>query len=306
MENKEFDYIIIGGGVAGLSSGMYASRGGLKTVILENFTVGGQLMQIADLENYPGIFPSQNGLDFIENLKNQAISFGTEIESAKVLSVDKIGKKFIVKTKDCIYSAFCVCIATGATHRKLDVQGENELIGKGVSYCATCDGPFFRNKKIFVVGGGDSACSEAIFLTKFSNDVSIIHRRDSFRAQKSVVDKMLNLGVKPIYNSIIKKINGTQKVESITVQNILTNEQNELSADALFVFVGILPQTDLVEMIQKDENGYIITKENMETSIPGFFAVGDIRQKSFRQVVTAAADGAIAANSAREYLEKIN
>lgn len=303
METKSFDYIIIGAGPAGLASAQYAARSGLKTVVLEGMSAGGQVMQITELENYPGVFPAVNGVDFIETMRKQAESFGASIEQVNVSSIDKKADNFIIQTKDAVYSAPALCIATGAVHRNLEVPGEKELTGRGVSYCAVCDGPFFPNKKIIVVGGGDSACSEAIYLSSISKDVSIIHRRDSFRAQKAVVDKMLAAGVKPVYDSVVKSINGSVKVESVTLENVKTGETSELSCDAVFIFTGMIPQTNLVEMLPKDEGGYIITNDKMETSIPGLFAAGDVRSKSFRQVVTAVSDGAIAANSAKAMLE---
>lgn len=303
MENKVFDYIIIGAGPAGLASAQYAARGGLKTVVLEGMSMGGQVMQITDLENYPGMYPAVNGVDFIETMQKQAEAFGAKIEQVQVSSIDKKGKDFIIKTKDAVYTAPALCIATGAIHRNLEVPGEKELTGRGVSYCAVCDGPFFKNKKIVVVGGGDSACSEAIYLSTISNDVTIIHRRDSFRAQQAVIDKMLAAGVKPVYDTVVKSINGTVKVESITVENVKTGTQSNIDCNAVFVFTGMIPQTDLVDMLPKDEGGYIITNEKMETAIPGLFAAGDVRSKSFRQIVTAVSDGAIAAHSAKEMIK---
>lgn len=304
MENVDFDYIVIGAGPAGLASAQYAARGGLKTVVLDMAGAGGQVMQIMDLENYPGVFPAVNGNDFMENMKKQAESFGATIEIAAVTSVDKKGQTFVVQTKSKTYSAPYLCIATGAVHRNLNVPGEKELTGRGVSYCAVCDGPFFRNKKIVVVGGGDSACSEAVYLSTLSKDVTIIHRRDVFRAQQSVVDEMLSAGVNPVYDTIVKSINGSSKVESVLVENVKTGEQTEISADAVFVFTGMIPQTDLVEMLPKDESGYIKTNEEMETLIPGLYAVGDVRSKSFRQIVTAVSDGAIAAHSVCEKIKR--
>ena len=262
-------------------------------------------MQIMDLENYPGIFPQVNGIEFINNMKNQAEAFGAKFFSVNVSSIDKQGDFFIVKTKDKVFKSYALLIATGAIHRNLEVKGEKEFSGRGVSYCAVCDGPFFKNKNIYVVGGGDSACSEAIYLSSLSPNVSIIHRRDSFRAQKAVVDKMLSCGVKPIYDSVVKEIKGSVKVESIVLQNVKTNEETELSADAIFIFTGMIPQTALVEMLPKDEGGYIVTNEQMQTVIPGLYAAGDVRSKSFRQVVTATSDGAIAAHSAKEFVDSV-
>ncbi len=299
-ENEKFDYVIIGAGPAGLASAQYAARGGLSTLVIDVAGAGGQVLQIADLENYPGVFPAIDGASFTMNMQKQAEAFGAKVIQAQVISIDKMGENFLVKTKKEAFESKCLCIATGAIHRNLEVPGEKELTGRGVSYCATCDGPFFRNKKIVVVGGGDSACSEAIYLSTLSSDVSIIHRRDKFRAQQAVIDKMLAAGVKPVYDSVVKSINGSAKVESVTIENVKTGEQSELQTDAVFIFTGMLPQTSLVEMLPKDEGGYIITDENMETSIPCLFAAGDIRSKPFRQVVTAVSDGAIAAHIASE------
>lgn len=300
LETEKFDYVIIGAGCAGLASAQYAARGGLSVLVLDLAGAGGQVLQISDLENYPGVFPAVDGATYMMTMQKQAESFGAKIVQAQVLSIDKTGGSFLVKTKKASYEATCLCIATGAIHRNLEVPGEKELSGRGVSYCATCDGPFFRNKKIVVVGGGDSACSEAIYLSTISGDVSIIHRRDKFRAQQAVIDKMLEAGVKPVYDSVVKSINGEGRVQSVTIENVKTGEQSELSTDAVFIFTGMLPQTDLVEMLPKDPSGYILTDENMETSVPGLFAAGDVRSKPFRQVVTAVSDGAIAAHVASE------
>lgn len=300
LETEKFDYVIIGAGCAGLASAQYAARGGLSVLVLDLAGAGGQVLQIADLENYPGVFPAVDGATYMMTMQKQAESFGAKIVQAQVLSIDKTGGSFLVKTKKASYEATCLCIATGAIHRNLEVPGEKELSGRGVSYCATCDGPFFRNKKIVVVGGGDSACSEAIYLSTISGDVSIIHRRDKFRAQQAVIDKMLEAGVKPVYDSVVKSINGQGRVQSVTIENVKKGEQSVLSTDAVFIFTGMLPQTDLVEMLPKDPSGYILTDENMETSVPGLFAAGDVRSKPFRQVVTAVSDGAIAAHVASE------
>ena len=303
MEELLYDYIIIGGGVAGLASAQYAARGGLKTVVIQGSSFGGQVMQISDLENYPGVYPNVNGADFIQKMQEQTLAFGAKMEYGPVTSIDKLDRDFIVKTKSKTFKAPAVLIATGAVHRNLGVPGEKELTGRGVSYCAVCDGPFFKNKRIVVIGGGDSACSEAIYLSGLSDDVKIIHRRDSFRAQQAVIDKMLKNGVQPVYDSVVKSINGTNKVESVTVENVKTGKTEELGCDAVFIFVGMLPQNELVDMLKKDEQGYIVTNEDMETSVPGLFAAGDVRSKSFRQIVTAVSDGAIAANTAKKYRE---
>ena len=300
VEIEKYDYVIIGAGCAGLASAQYAARGGLSVLVLDVAGAGGQVLQISELENYPGVFPAVDGATYMMTMQKQAEAFGAKVIQAQVLSIDKTGGSFLVKTKKASYEAECLCIATGAIHRNLEVPGEKEFSGRGVSYCATCDGPFFRNKKIVVVGGGDSACSEAIYLSTLSSDVSIIHRRDKFRAQQAVIDKMLAAGVKPVYDSVVKEIKGGAKVESVIVENVKTGEQTQLATDAVFIFTGMLPQTDLVDMLPKDPSGYILTDENMETSVPGLFAAGDVRSKPFRQVVTAVSDGAIAAHVASE------
>lgn len=301
---KSYDYIIIGGGAAGLASAQYAARGGLSVAVIDELGAGGQVLQITELENYPGIFPAETGADLIERMKAQAIAFGAEIIFKNVTAIDKVGENFCVKTSGEVYQSKALCIATGAVHRNLEIPGEKEFTGRGVSYCATCDGPFFKNKKIVVIGGGDSACSEAVYLSTVSDDVTIIHRRNSFRAQKAVVDKMFERGVKAIMNTVPKQILGNAKVTGIELEDVKTGETFIQEADGIFIFTGMLPQTSLVEMIEKDEGGYIMTDEKMMTKIPGLFAAGDVRAKPFRQIVTAVSDGAIAAHSAAEFLGK--
>lgn len=296
MDAEKYDYIIIGAGVAGLASAQYAARGGLNTLVLDVAGSGGQVMQITELDNYPGVFPTLDGPTFIQTMEEQTKAFGAKIEMVQVTAIDKKDNNFIVTSRKKLYQAPYLCLATGAIHKTLGVSGEAEFTGRGVSYCATCDGPFFRNKKIVVVGGGDTACAEATYLSTLTSDLHIIHRRDKFRAQKALVDKMLSKNVQPIYDTVVKSINGSAKVESVTLENVKTKEETTLPADAVFIFTGIQPQTDLVDMLAKDECGYIKTDENMETSMPGLFAAGDVRSKPFRQVVTAVNDGAIAAH----------
>ena len=296
MDAEKYDYIIIGAGVAGLASAQYAARGGLNTLVLDVAGSGGQVMQITELDNYPGVFPTLDGPTFIQTMEEQTKAFGAKIEMVQVTAIDKKDNNFIVTSRKKLYQAPYLCLATGAIHKTLGVSGEAEFTGRGVSYCATCDGPFFRNKKIVVVGGGDTACAEATYLSTLTSDLHIIHRRDKFRAQKALVDKMLSKNVQPIYDTVVKSINGSAKVESVTLENVKTKEETTLPADAVFIFTGIQPQADLVDMLAKDEGGYIKTDENMETSMTGLFAAGDVRSKPFRQVVTAVNDGAIAAH----------
>ena len=303
LNEKNYDYIVIGSGVAGLASAQYAARGGLKTLVVDISIPGGQALTIPVLENYPGLFPAVSGIQFCQNMAEQAKSFGAEIIQSEVLSIDKIDATFKIETPKEKFSAYSILIAPGAEHKKLGVPGEAELEGRGVSYCATCDGPFFRNKKIFVIGGGDSACDEAMYLSTLTDDVTLVHRRDKLRAQKAVADRLLaNPKVKVMFNSKVKQIKGDGRVQSVELENVLTSEITECQCDAVFIFAGMNPVTKLVDMLPKDEGGYIKTQEDMSTMIPGLYVAGDIRSKSFRQVVTAVSDGAIAAHSAGEYI----
>ncbi len=269
--------------------------------------MSGQILVFSDLENYPGAYPSVDGYDFAEKMKKQAESFGASFSAEKVTALDKIDKKFTIQTEKNTYTSHAVIIATGAKHRTLDIPGETEFAGKGVSYCATCDGPFFRGKKIIVVGGGDAACDEASYLANLSPHVTIIHRKDRFRAQKAVARRVLhNPHIKVLFNTVVLEINGDSKVTSVTTQNVLTKKAEALEADAVFIFVGLLPHTDLVQTVKKDETGYIVTNEQMETSVKGLFCAGDVRAKPFRQVITAVSDGAVAARCAATYIEELN
>lgn len=305
METNSFDMIILGAGPAGLSAAQYAARAALKVLVIEN-GASSQAFNINKLENYPGVFPPVSGPDFIDAMKEQATSFGASFRMLTINSIDKIGDSFTLKSDSETFKASTVLIATGAEHRKLGIPGETELAGRGVSYCATCDGPFFRNKRIIVIGGGDAACDEAGYLSTLSKDVTIIHRKGSFRAQKAVAERILaNDGIKKVFNTVVKEIKGSAKVESVVVENTQTGEVSEIGADGVFIFVGMIPRSDLVDMLPKDPAGYIITNEKMETPVKGLYCAGDIRAKSFRQVVTATADGAIAADSAGQYIREL-
>ncbi|MCR4713464.1 MAG: thioredoxin-disulfide reductase [Treponemataceae bacterium] len=305
METNFFDMIILGSGPAGLSAAQYAARAALKVLVIEN-GASSQAFNINKLENYPGLYPAVSGPDFMDAMKSQAVSFGANFRIASINSIDKIGETFTLKTDSETFKSNTVLIATGAEHRKLGIPGETELEGRGVSYCATCDGPFFRNKRIIVIGGGDAACDEATYLSTLSKDVTIIHRKSSFRAQKAVADRILtNDSIKKVFNTVVKEIKGSEKVEAVVVENMMTGETSEIGADGVFIFVGMIPRSDLVDMLPKDDGGYIITNEKMETPVKGLYCAGDIRSKSFRQVVTATADGAIAADSAGKYIREL-
>ena len=306
MQKDFYDFVVVGAGAAGLTAAQYGARSGLDTLLIDSSDAGGQALNIFTLENFPGFFPAVKGRTFIDNMQAQAQSFGAEIALARVKSIDKIKNQFIIKTDKGSISCYTVLIATGAEHRKLGAKGEKEFNGRGVSYCATCDGPFFRGGKIFVVGGGDSALEEAFYLSSLTDQVILVHRRDQFRAQKAIQQKIKkNKNITVIFNTEIAEIKGGQKVESVVLKDTVSGEKVEQTADAVFIFVGMNPRTDLVSMLRKDEGGYLITNYRMETSVPGMYAAGDVRAKPFRQLITAASDGAIAAHQAHEYLTMI-
>ena len=300
-----YDVIIIGGGPAGMSAAIYAARARLKTLIIEKAGCGGQIAITDHLENYPGFETGINGFELAVKMQTQATTFGSEITYGEVLSIDISNKLKKVILQDKEYETKTIIIASGANFKKLNVSGEQEFIGKGVSYCATCDGPFFRNKEIAVVGGGDSALQEALYLTKFATKVNLIHRRNEFRAAKILQEKVLaNEKINIILDSVVEEINGTQMLESLKVKNVKDGNIKNLAVSGVFLFVGWQPNTKFLESSNiKLENGYIITNENMETNLDGVFACGDVRKKQLRQVVTAAGDGAISAISAQHYIE---
>ena len=305
MEENEFDFICLGAGPAGLSAAQYASRANIKTLVIDQSMPGGQVINISSLENYPGVFPAVNGFAFVEGMKKQAVEFGAKIIQAIVSSLDKKDGLFSVTTNKGVYLSKTLLLATGAEHRTLGVKGEKEFLGRGVSYCATCDGPFFRNKNIFVVGGGDSACDEATYLASLTDRVTIVHRKSQFRAQKAVAQRVLsNPRISVMFNSVVEEIKGEGKVSSVVIKNTEDGSTKELPCDAVFIFVGMIPRTELFATLKTDEGGYIITDEDMKTSVPGLYAAGDVRSKSFRQIVTACADGAIASHSAEKFIRE--
>ncbi|HSV55699.1 MAG TPA: FAD-dependent oxidoreductase [Magnetospirillaceae bacterium] len=300
------ELIIIGAGGAGLGAAQYAARANLRTLLFEELAPGGQALVIDRLENYPGIAEPVTGFEFADIMRRQAEGFGAEIQSSGVSSLRKDADRFILETSEGTVSSWAVILATGARHRHLDVPGEAELAGKGVSYCATCDGPFFRDRRILVVGGGDAACDEAMFLSKLTDRVVMVHRKDRFRAQKALARRVLdNPRIDARLLHAVKAIHGGQKVEAVTLMRTDTGLEYREETDAVFIFVGSLPQSSLATGAVKDESGYILTNERMETSIPGLYAVGDVRLTPFRQLITAVADGAVAAHSAGRYIDEI-
>lgn len=301
-----YDTIIIGGGPAGLSAGLYGARSKMDTLIIEKAKYGGQVTTTAEIDNYPGAIEEATGSTLSERMRKQAEEFGTKFATDDIVEVQLDGEVKVVKGKKDTYEAKSIIIATGANPRLGGFKNEVELRAKGVSYCATCDADFFTDLDVAVIGGGDSAITEAIYLTKFAEHVTVIHRRDALRAAKSLQEKAFaNPKINFIWNSTIEEALGDEILEGLVIKNKLTGETSQLKVDGCFVFVGYDPITELFKgKIELDESGYIITDEDMRTNIPGVFAAGDVRRKSLRQVITAAADGAIAATIAEHYLEE--
>lgn len=303
-QDKIYDVVVIGAGPGGMTAALYASRSDLDTLILEKGVPGGQLMNTAEIENYSG-FQSIEGPDLATNMYEGATAFGAEYSLGDVQEIiDGPDFKKIV-TSDKIYQTRTIIIATGAEHRKLGIPGEDKLRGRGVSYCAVCDGAFFRNRPLVVVGGGDSAVEEGAYLTQFASDVTIIHRRDELRAQKILQDRAFeNDKVNFIWDTVVEEIQGDNKVESLRLRNVKTDEVTDLSTEGTFIYVGLIPNTEGLEHLGiTDEEGWILTDEYMQTAIPGIYAIGDVRQTVLRQVATAVGDGSIAGDQVYKYIE---
>ena len=307
--SKIYDVVIIGAGPAGLSAGLYAGRSRLSTLIIEKAREGGQIVNTSEIANYPGSLEDESGPSLIERMKVQAVHFGAEIVYDTVQEVELEGSTKTINGLKDTYQAKTVILANGAHPAPIGCPGEKEFTGRGVSYCATCDGAFFEGLEVFVVGGGDAAVEEAIYLTKFARKVTVIHRRDALRAAKSIQEKAFaNPKISFLWDSVVKELKGDEILDTIIVENVKTGERTEIKADpedgmfGVFVFIGFKPETEIYEGKVQMENHYIVTDENMNTNVPGVFAAGDIRVKSLRQVVTAAADGAIAATQAEKYL----
>ncbi len=306
-ENQIESVIILGAGPAGLSAALYAARGELHPLVFTGMQPGGQAALTNMIENYPGFPDGVGGVELGELFQKQAERFGARIEYDVVTSVDFSTKPLLVNTYNKAYQAETVIVATGASPVPLNVPGEKELIGKGVSYCATCDGWFFKGKEIVVVGGGDSALEEAIFLTKFASKVTVIHRRDEFRAGAILQSRTReNPKIGFMMNSIVKEIKGTEKVTSVVVQHVKTGEFSEVPTDGVFVFIGHTPNNQMYKgQLEFDESGYIKVDGNMKTSADGVYACGEAADASFKQVVISAGMGATAAISAGRYLENL-
>lgn len=293
-----YDLIIIGGGPAGLTASIYAKRFGLNTLLIEKLGTGGQVPLTDLVENFPGFPEGISGVELATKITEQAKRFNSEIINEEVLEVD-FGEPKRVKTSVSVYESKGIIIATGANPKKLNIPGEREFTGRGVSYCAVCDAYFYKNKDVVVVGGGDSALTEALYLTTFVNKLYLIHRRDKFRAAQYLQEKVLkNNKIEIILNSELKEIKGEKRVEKVIVYNKEKNENFELNVNGVFIYVGLNPNSEMFkDKITLDENGFIITDEDMRTNIKFVYAAGDVRKKSLRQIITACSDGAIAANT---------
>ncbi|MBQ2294196.1 MAG: thioredoxin-disulfide reductase [Spirochaetales bacterium] len=299
------DILIIGAGPAGLSAAIYAGRAGFQTIMLEKIGSGGQMMLTDKIDNYPGFPEGIAGFDLQNKMLLQAKKFGAKLVYAEVSEIKKTSEGFSVVLSDGkVMTAGSVIVAVGASHRTLGVPGEAELANKGVSYCGTCDGPFFRAKKTVVVGGGDSALTEAIFIAKFAKEVTIVHRRDRFRAVHSLIKQVeATANIKTKMNATVEEICGTDSVTGVVLKDTVSGEKTDFETDGVFIFTGLLPATTFLPAEILDGQKYIVTNEKMETAIPGLYAAGDARSGAFRQVICAASDGATAANYAGEWLE---
>ena len=305
--NQHEKVIVLGAGPAGLTAALYAARAELNPFVLTGMELGGQASLTDTIENYPGFPDGISGSGLGEILKLQAEKFGARFEFDSAVAVDLSQRPFIVKTYGKSYSADTLILATGSSPVKLNVPGEELLTGKGVSYCATCDGWFFKNKEVIVVGGGDSALEEGLFLTRFAKKVRIVHRRDKFRAGQILQNRAFsNEKIEVLFDTVVEKINGPEKVTSVDLRNVKTNAQTTLATDGVFVFVGHSPNTGLYKgQLEMDERGFLMVDKNMQTSVPGVFAAGEVGDPVYKQVITSAGLGAAAAIQAVRFLEAL-
>jgi thioredoxin reductase (NADPH) len=309
MANTDYQLIILGGGPAGLTAGLYAARDRMQAVLVEKGVVGGQVLVTDWIDNYPGFPEGISGFDLIEKMAAQAKRFELETKNANVVKVEltETKKKLILESgEELTCQALIIC--TGARPNKLGIPGEQELTGKGVSFCATCDGPFFRDQEILVVGGGDTAVQEADFLTKFASKVTVIHRRDELRATKVLQERAFaNEKIEFLWNSNVVAIEGEKEVERVRIRNN-NGEESEMAASGVFILIGTIPNNEILPMEQlgSDEFGFVITDDDMRTKVGGVMAAGDIRSKTVRQVVNAAGEGAVAAIAAEHFLNKLD
>ena len=299
------DLIIIGAGPAGLTAGLYAARARLKTLMLERLSPGGQVLMTDWVENYPGFPDGISGFDLIDKMRRQAEKFDLVIESQEVSRLELSPEKKVVVTDKGNLETRALILTSGATPRKLGIEGEELLIGKGVSYCATCDGPFYRDQEVALIGGGDTAVEEAIFLTRFAAKVHLIHRRDGLRATKLLRERVMALDqVNIVWDTVPTRIVGDTEVKGVDLKNVKTGKTSHLPVQGVFVFVGYIPNTELVKgQLELDKLGFVVTNNDMQTSVPGVFAAGDIRSKILRQIATAVGEGATAVFAVERYLE---
>jgi len=302
-----YDVIIIGGGPAGLTAGLYNARARLNVLLLERLAPGGQVLTTDRVENYPGFPDGISGFELMDRMKTQAEKFGLKIQSDEVTGLELSAKHKAVLTGSGSLETKAIILCCGATWKKLGIEGEDQLMGKGVSFCATCDGPFYRNQEVAVIGGGDTALEEAIFLTRFVSKIHLVHRRDKLRATKVLQERALSHEkIEILWDSVPVKILGEKGVEGIELKNVKTQDVFRRNVQGVFVFIGTLPNTDMVKgMIRLDENGFVVTDDNMQTSVSGVFAAGDIRSKLFRQISTAVGEGATASYAVEKYLETL-
>jgi len=302
---KQYDVIIIGGGGAGLTAALYASRANLPTLLFEKLTPGGQIALTDDVENYPGFPEGIMGPEIAQRMEDQAKKYGTEIVYKEVQNITREGDIFQIKTASDTYQGKAIILAPGASFRRLGVPGEIELTGKGVSYCATCDGAFFKDKEIVVIGGGDSAIQEGLFLTRFASKVTIVHRRDQLRASQILQQRAKkNKKIAFIWDTVVESIQGKDKVGSLILRNVKTKQTQEFKTEGVFIFIGHDPNSSfLKDFVKLDASGYVCCEGSLETSVPGVFAAGEIRRGAVRQLVAACGEGCEAALAAQAYLE---
>lgn len=305
METKPYDVVVVGGGGAGLTAALYASRANLSTMLFEKLMPGGQIASTDLVENYPGFVEGVLGPDIAQRMEAQAQRYGAKVIYEEIQSITRNTNLFKIASTENSYTAKAVVLAMGASFRMLGVPNEKELIGKGVSYCATCDGAFFKGKEIVVVGGGDSALQEGVFLTRFANRVTIVHRRDRLRASPILQERAKqNAKIDFIWDTVIDKIEGRYRVEGVLLKNIKTGKMQNLKTEGIFIFIGHYPNSVLAKgFVDMDEQGYILTGESLQTSVPGVFAAGEVRKGAVPQLVAACGEGCEAALAVQAYLE---
>ncbi|HKL82663.1 MAG TPA: thioredoxin-disulfide reductase [Desulfobacter sp.] len=303
---SEYDLVIIGAGPGGLTAGLYAARARMNVLLIEKAAPGGQVLVTDWIENYPGFPEGISGFDLAEKIKDQALTLGLDIETAEVQGLDLSGKIKEVILKEKRIQTKSVIIASGASPKKLGV-GEDKFMGKGVSFCGTCDGPFFKDKVVVAVGGGDTAIQESIFLTRFAKKVYIVHRRDELRATKILQERAFaNDKIEFLWDSVVTGMDGFFGVEKIHLKNLKTGDKSEIEANGCFIWIGILPNTEFIKgVVKTDESGFILVDTQMQTNVPGVFAIGDVRDTPLRQIATAVGDGAVAAFCAEHYVENL-